>query len=140
MVNYTLLVKRDINRITVEFKVVKFYYYYFRFLILIGAQWNLKCHFLSLPLPLPAASILYINRITVEFKGKFIYRYINTNTILIESQWNLKKTHVIRLVAMHFDINRITVKFKGWYPPVVPVYKDSVVKTKSNIFIMNWYG
>ena len=77
----------DINRITVEFKYRQ-------------------------PAQLPGSDN-DINRITVEFKGKFIYRYINTNTILIESQWNLKKTHVIRLVAMHFDINRITVKFKG---------------------------
>ena len=76
--------------------------------ILIESKWNLK-YLVGLGLGI----ISNINRIKVEFKGKFIYRYINTNTILIESQWNLKKTHVIRLVAMHFDINRITVKFKG---------------------------
>ena len=82
-----------------------------------------------------------INRITVEFKfaqqsGKDLFV-----RILIESQWNLnERTLLGRAVVCCILIEsqwNLKIEARFFLVDTLSYYSGSVVKTKSNIFIMN---
>ena len=81
------LVDCSINRIRLEFKANRAYFWHFK--------------------------IFCINRIRLEFKGNFVSDDTGNHAVLIESDWNLKQ---VMAWIKHFrdgSINRIRLEFKG---------------------------
>ena len=105
----------------------------------------------------------YINRITVEFKSSKRTVKDNSDAILIESQWNLNENEFFALaegknilIESQWNLNERTllgravvcciliesqwnlkIEARFFLVDTLSYYSGSVVKTKSNIFIMN---
>ena len=82
-----------------------------------------------------------INRITVEFKLICMTIATCNRCILIESQWNLnERTLLGRAVVCCILIEsqwNLKIEARFFLVDTLSYYSGSVVKTKSNIFIMN---
>ena len=126
--------------------------------ILIESQWNLNMY-----TTVGVTNITHINRITVEFKYAILAYITVSATILIESQWNLNSVVVdvsasgaFILIESQWNLNEawmvcmiiegciliesqwnLKIEARFFLVDTLSYYSGSVVKTKSNIFIMN---
>ena len=108
--------------------------------ILIESQWNLK--------GVSYHEIFNEIKILIEsqwnLKQQRMEDCISISVILIESQWNLK----LPVAALKWILTSILIESQWnlkiearfFLVDTLSYYSGSVVKTKSNIFIMNWYG
>ena len=100
----------SINRIRLEFKVIKEPFNINTKSVLIESDWNLKEETIEEDERLESR----INRIRLEFKVRVPFSFITaTFSVLIESDWNLKTVLEILDTKPVMSINRIRLEFKG---------------------------